>query len=163
MIITNNMTALQLQKVSWYLNRDYLTKNEYTISNELISVNFVLEKRGVSCNEISTALKKINNEPQDPHFQFHFQIPIYTIWDCHDISNELKDYKINTVICKKGDEYFLKYEFDGIDNSRYLDSRVNKLLPAYPIDKTKIVNILTEILEHQAKFDVEKFDELMFS
>ena len=137
----------QQKKLYWYLTDDYKHEEKFTIFNEISNRKIILEKCWIDYDEISDLLRTINNAS-------NFQRSIHTIRDSYYNGSDAVDYDINTVICKKGDEYFIEYEFDGVDCG--VDGHANKLLPVFPIDKTELVDILTEIIQYKADWDAEQ-------
>lgn len=153
-IRVNYQNMEQQKTLYWYLTDDYKHEDKFTISNKLSNSEIILEKSCVDYNEISTVLKKLHDDSPDFHFQF--RIPIHKLPLTYRTFRDPENYDIYTVVCKKGEEYFLKHEFAGIDYECSVDDQVNKLLPTYLIDKLALVEILTEILKHKAELDAER-------
>jgi len=124
------------KKLQWYLDID---DTNYILSNSIDKI--ILDQEHIDYDEISNMLKKID-KPTD------FKIYVHSVTLKYATGSDPNYYNIEFSIYKKGDNYYFKYDFDDIDMCGDVDIQVNKLLPIYPIDKSRIVLIFTKILEH---------------
>jgi len=125
------------KKLCWSLEID---KDKYILSNSIDTI--ILDKKCVDYNMIDIMLKKM---PTDGAIWIYSERHEYSTY------SDPEEYYINLSIYAEEDNYYFKYEF--CDISYDVDKKINELLPTYPIDKSRIVVIFSEILEHKKLLD----------